>query len=53
MIKSKAAKENVILTIILVCLITILVGMSYAFLKTSFLEIRLCFESRKFILNIR
>ena len=36
MIKSKAAKENVILTIILVYLITILVGMSYAFLKTSF-----------------
>ena len=36
MIKSKAAKENVILIIILVCLITILVGMSYAFLKTSF-----------------
>ena len=36
MIKSKAAKENVILTIILVCLITILVGMSHAFLKTSF-----------------
>ena len=36
MIKSKAAKENVILIIILACLLAILVGMSYAFLKTSF-----------------
>ena len=32
----KAKKESIVLSVILLCLILIAVGMSYAFLKTSF-----------------